>query len=251
MREPLGDRNCKEEKVLKTTSTIYALIFSLLFTCIFSSASAQEPEIVVTGHGSASLMPDRATIEFSITTRAKTSSDAANNNIVIYSKIVDALSKEGYSKQEIFTSKYKVDPYYDRSEKRKHLGYTALHVFHIYQNDFERIGILVDTLLDAGATNVNKIKFFSSKVDSLRQVALAKAVKTAQADAEAMANAAGGALGSLIKLTTQIDERRRDPDIQAIALVSGVERSTSITPNKLIVKARVLGYWKFREPEEQ
>jgi uncharacterized protein YggE len=67
-------------------------------------------------------------------------------------------------------------------------------------------------------------------------------VVNARARAEVLAGAAQGRLGTMLELTTQVNEGTFG---RAQAYASRLEQMTTITPGELTISATVLGRWRF------
>ena len=82
-------------------------------------------------------------------------------------------------------------------------GYRAQNTVQLEIRNLESVGKVIDAVLAAGATNLSALSLYASNTDGARREALQKAVAKARADAEVVASAAGGSLGSLLELTTE------------------------------------------------
>lgn len=66
----------------------------------------------------------------------------------------------------------------------------------------DQVGTLIDAALGGGVNVVGSLRFYSSRADEARRLALADAVTKGALDGDAMARAAGGTLGPLIEMST-------------------------------------------------
>jgi len=213
--------------------------------------AGEASEIVVTGLGTASIMPDKATVHFSIDTFKKTAEEAAEENARNYELLISAMGEIGYERNKIYTTSYRVDQRFDRKKRKKIIGYSANHYLYVSTKEIGRINEIVDVVLRSGVTRIREVKYASTRADSVRRVALSAAVRNARADAEAMALAAEGELDSLIELTTHYPDNptfKRDRS-EALAFKAGIVRGMSITPAIIIKKVTVLGRWIFIGPQ--
>lgn len=135
------------------------------------------------------------------------------------------------------------------------MGYQAYHLVELTTDDIKTVGEIVDSTRIEGVTRIERIRFWSSKIDSVERAALKEAVGKAHMSAKAMAEAADGFLGDLIELTTNYPEnptydRRRRNIEEALSLRAGIVKvsSTSIVPKKVGVRISVLGRWVFIGP---
>ena len=205
-------------------------------------------EIVVTGLGIASINPDSVRINFSIESTMKTAIEAADETARKYEQLILSMQGIGFDADDIITKRYQTEPQWDRprDKKPKFLGYRAGHETYISTTELEKVEVIIDLILSSGISRIRKLEYYSTKMDSIRCVALSRAVANAKNEAETMAYAAGGSLGSLIELTTHYPENptfaRKGGEA---AFKSGIVRSISITPEPITKVVTVLGRWEF------
>jgi len=210
---------------------------------------AQEPppageraaEIAVTGSGTVRLSPDYATVQFSVVTRDAQAARAAEANARAMSAVRAALqARLSVPGDSLPTVWYAVSAEYDRGRQ---VGYQAQSVVAARVRDLSRVGAAIDAALEAGATGIQGIQFGSSRREAAQQEALAQAVRDAQRQAEAMAAAAGGRLGSLISMSTL--GAGPEPPVPVMRAVQAMEAETPIAPPVLEVTATVSARWRF------
>jgi uncharacterized protein YggE len=126
-------------------------------------------------------------------------------------------------------------------------GYIARNIVQADVRRIEQVGPLIDGALGAGGNMVNSLRFFSSRADEARRLALADAVVKARSDAETMAKAAGGMLGPLIEMSTAGDVRPAVYDVMVSARMAASESSapTPIDPGEQIVTVSISARWTF------
>lgn len=236
-----------------TRPTLIALLVAATSTVAHAQSAVPTfapppPQIVATGHGESKIAPDRATIMVAVETRAKTAVEAGQMNARKLKAVQDTLIRLGVPRDQMSTVNYSVMPDWRYEERTQRLvGYVASNTLRIEIRKLDQVGQIIDASLKAGANNINSVEFTASMIDSARRVAIAKAVTQARGDAEAMARAAGGSLGSLLELTTQDMGPRPMMDMQmrtmAPARAESVE--TPITPGLQTVMATVFARWQF------
>lgn len=225
-------------------------IFGLTASVSSLGAQAQSagglPEIVTTGIGEASAIPDRATIYVAVQSRATTVSAASNDNARRITAVMDTLRALGIASDQATTASYSVSPEMayptTSSQMPKVVAYVVNNSLLIRLRRIEDVGRVIDASLSKGANEISSLQFSSSKADSVRSVALAAAVADARAQAEAMAYAAGGSLGRLLELSTSVPVRPM-PLMQPMAMRAATP--TPITPSEQTVSATVTGRWAF------
>jgi uncharacterized protein YggE len=220
-----------------------------------STATSQGPEIVTSGTGEARVTPDRAQIFMGVQTRAATAAQAGTDNARKTRAVIDAVKARGIPAAQIATSEYNLYPEYDHREPPREgpqtprvIGYVATNTVRIEVRQLDQVGGIIDAGLAAGANMVNTIQFTASNVDVARRAALAEAVGRARADAEALAQAAGGTLGSLIELNTQASPIRpyvMERAMRMDAAAGGMAQATPIEPGQQTLTVWVSGRWGF------
>jgi uncharacterized protein len=192
------------------TSIVGLTVALLIAPCRFSDAqltnSTASSIIATTATGEVRVTPDRATIFVGVQSRAQTAAAAGVDNARRQRMILDTLRALGISGDRVSTMNYNVSPEMQYSPNGqtppKISGYTVSNTVRADVQRLDEVGRVIDAALAKGANEISSLQFYSSKADSARRAALTAAVANARADAEALARAAGGALGSLIELST-------------------------------------------------
>lgn len=235
------------ERVVAITSILaVCLVWALIAP---APALAQEPaEIVVEGSGEVQVAPDRATLLFSIETRAAAAQPAAEENARRQERALRALEGAGVGRDALSTISYGVQPEWDWTErKRRLIGYVAQTTIRVRTRELDQVGVIVDAALAADVNRVDEIRFEISEPEVVRRDALGAAVRNARAAAEAMAAAAGGSLGRLLVLTTRGDPSPPRPVASAerAMAMSMEDAETQVIPGEQTVYASVTGRWEF------
>jgi len=214
--------------------------------------AASPAQIVVSGTGEVTLPADQAAFSVGIHTSGASAAMAASENAQISKSVLDALTAATLDKQDIRGSSLEVGPEWEWDEKarrQRRVGFTATNTISIQTRELAQLGRYIDAALSAGATDVSDISYSAKDVATARRKALEEAVNAARQDAEAMAKAGGGALGSLLLLSTE-----RPGEMPGVALeevvVTGARKAhgaveTGIRPSQIRVTARVTARWSF------
>src|SRR5688500_9238235 len=189
------------------------VLFALAaFAAVASSgtARAQEssrpivPQIMTSAHGEVRVSPDKATISIGVQTRAATAAAAAGQNSQKQRAVIDAIKAKGVPAEQISTSNFNVIPEtrYDREGQAapRTTSYLVINQVTVELKRVDLAGSVIDAALGAGANQINSLSFGVQNADSARRAALTIAVGKARADAEAIARAAGGSLGTMIEM---------------------------------------------------
>lgn len=203
------------------------------------------PEITASGRGEIKVTPTSSLVAISVTTRAATAAQAAADNATRLESTLRALRALGLPSADLTTMGYSVGQNYETTrEGRAPSGFIARNTVRAEVRKLDDIGKVIDAALAGGATEISGVQYTSANSQEARRSALAAAVREARADAEAIARAAGGSLGTLIALSSsgsqQFREIAYDSDFQMAA-----GRATNIMPRDLTIAAQVVGRWQF------
>lgn len=161
--------------------------------------------ITVSGSGEAVAVPDIATLSFSVTKEAKTSTEAQKLATEISNKILEVVKTAGVNEKDIKTTNYSLYPKYDYTQTvcpaiypstcpsgREVLrGYEITQTFEVRIRDIEKVGQIVLGVTEAGATNINGPTFGVDKEDEVIAKARNEAIEEAKEKAELIADGLG------------------------------------------------------------
>ena len=203
------------------------------------------PQISTSATGEARVQPDRATIFFAVETRAPTAARAGADNAQRQRAVLDTLRKLGLAEGQLSTTGYSVTPEmrHDGKESRV-IGYVARNMVQAEVRRIDQVGSLIDAALGAGANVVSSLRFYSSRADEARRLALADAVAKARADADAIARAAGGSLGELVEISTSGPARPFYGE-EMVAARAMADTTTPIDPGEQTISVFVSARWRF------
>jgi uncharacterized protein YggE len=159
------------------------------------SADTPAKTITVSGHGTVTTVPDRASFDFAVETRAQTATAAMTRNGDAAAAIAAAVKGAGVAAADLRTSLVSLMPQTDENG-RTITGYIASTTVSA-KTTIAKAGGIVDAAVDAGATSVYGPNLSRSDEDALYRKALANAVSDAKEKASALAAAAGLALGGV------------------------------------------------------
>lgn len=155
--------------------------------------------ITVNGMGEVSLKPDIAYINIGVRTENATAAEAMNQNSTQTQAVVKALTDAGVAADDIQTSNFNIYANNQVNPEGQPTGttYVVENTVYVKVRDLAKLGDLLDTVVQAGANNVNSIQFDVLDKTKALTDARAAAVKSAKAQAEELATTAGVTLGSL------------------------------------------------------
>jgi len=151
--------------------------------------------------------PDQAVVGTGVQTRAPTATQAMRDNAAKMDRLIATLAKAGIPKKDIQTSGINLSAQYDYSNRDgqpagpRFIGYEASNQLTIKLHDVKKVGPLLDTLVEAGATNVNGPSFSIENPAPMLAQARAAALKSAKAQADFYAQAAGYRSARLVSIS--------------------------------------------------
>ncbi|MEO7142431.1 MAG: SIMPL domain-containing protein [Bryobacteraceae bacterium] len=219
---------------VKTALPFLFLSFSLLGQV---QPMRQLPFIRATGQGSVSIAPDTAIIDLGVITQAATAQDATAQNATQASAVIAALQQLLGANSSVKTISYSVNPNYNYPPNGPQtlLGYTVTNVVEVTVSDLTSVGKVVDTAVQAGANNVQRLQFTLKDDTSARQQALRLASMQAQANAGVIANGLGVHTGAVL---AAIEGAAYTPMPVVGVLASGAT-ATPVQPGNLTIQATV------------
>jgi uncharacterized protein YggE len=208
------------------------------------------PYIETVGTGERRIPPDRASVLLLIESKASVAAAAAAANARTVQAVRDTLRRFGVD-SAVTTAGYNVGPNYepprpmDREGPRQ-VGYVARTVLRVPLGRIETVGRAIDAGLAGGATGVQGVVFEASTARAARRDALALAAAEAREDAERLARALGGTLGSLLSTSTSgVGFDPRGVAQRRISASVDMSYSTQIAPDEIVVTAVVTTRWRF------
>ena len=181
--------------------TLVSMIMALciLFSC--SLVQAQEMRtIAVDGSSTIKVAPNKATVSISIT---KNSKEAANKNAAVMNKIQSALLGLTITEENIQTTNYSLYPIYDaKSNSREITGYSVTNEISVNIDNIALVGIVIDTAINSGASNVDSIEFGLKDSQQYKEKALREAILDAKRKAEVVASTLGKNIVNVVSVNT-------------------------------------------------
>lgn len=183
--------------------------------------------------------PDQATIGTGLQTRAPTAAQAMRDNAAKMDKLIAALAKAGIAKADIQTSGINLSAQYDYSDRAgqpdgpRFIGYEAMNQLNVKVRDIRKVGTLLDTLVTAGATNVNGPAFTIGDPAPMLQQARAQALKSANAQADFYAQAAGYRSARLVSISESNSGGHPPVPMVATRFKADAAQATPVEPGQV------------------
>ncbi len=169
--------------------------------------------LTVSGEGKSLRTPDIALFTAGVTTQGKSAGEALSANSVAMDRVIAQLRAAGIAGRDIQTSNLNVEPVYSDPNREaamaarysgqpyvapdqeaampKIIGYRASNSVSVRQRDLKNFGRVIDTLVAAGANQVNGPSFTMIDPEPALDEARVQAVQKARERAELYARAAG------------------------------------------------------------
>jgi uncharacterized protein YggE len=155
----------------------------------------------LSAEGRVARAPDLAVFTAGVTSQGKTAAEALSANSADMNRVIAALKKAGIADKDIQTSNLNLNPIYAPQRtmpdgqvvpaQPQIVGYQVSNQVTVRQRDLKGFGRVLDTLVAAGANQINGPSFELDQPDAATDEARTIAVKKARARAELYASAAG------------------------------------------------------------
>lgn len=200
------------------------------------------PAVVTSGEGVVKRAPDRAWVQVTVESRARSPREAQKLNAAAMSAVLQKLkSAGGLPGDAIQTRAYDLQPEYDYANGKQTLrGYLARNSLEVRVDDLPRLGEVLDVAVSSGANAVGNIRFDLKDRDAAEREALRLAVD----DARKRADAAASGAGLQVERVVRIEEHRMvetppRPVMMAMRAKEDVAAQPPIEAGELEIRAGV------------
>ncbi len=167
--------------------------------------------LTLSAEGRSTRAPDVAVFSAGVATSGKTAGEALAANAARMNAVFAALKRAGIADKDIQTSNLSLNPVYaDTSRQPKNpldqvvppvIGYQVNNTVTVKQRKLGEFGKVIDTLVEAGANQVNGPSFEMDNADAALDEARAQAMTAARARAALYAKAAGLKVVRILTIT--------------------------------------------------
>lgn len=207
--------------------------------------STERPEtddartVSVGASGTAETSPDQAVVTVAVVTTADTASAARSELAANVSRMRAALTDAGVADDQIRTQRYDISRNYEARDDPTAPAYRAMHAFRITVTDTDRVGAVIDTAVENGATNVDDVRFTLSTETrrELRQQALEDAMANARGQAETLAESGDLTITGVGAISTV--ERGYGPVAYESAALAAGDAGTTVESGPVSVSVQV------------
>lgn len=210
------------------------LVFALVGLAASQAAAQPQPTqaiaplgpdsalLSLTAEGQSRRTPDLAIFSAGVVTQAESASEALAENSRRMDRVVAALRSAGIAERDIQTSQISLQPRYSNPELEAQLrarqtrepyvpppqpeapriiGYEAHNNVQVRVRRLDRMGGIIDTLIENGANQVNGPSFTLDEPDAALDEARTEAVTNARQRAELYARAAGMRVARILSIS--------------------------------------------------
>ena len=202
--------------------------------------------LTVVAEGRTTRQPDLAVFSAGVTTQAKTAAAALAENSNAMTKVVAELKRAGIAARDIQTSNLSINPVYaqqtrpvDEPQAPVIVGYQVSNQVTIRQRKLGDYGKVIDTLVSAGANQVNGPSFQLDNSDAALDEARIAAMKAARARAELYARAAGLRVARIVSISEGQNYQPGPPMVYARMAMDKSEAAPPVESGELELTANV------------
>lgn len=223
--------------------TLLTFLTIALFTARVASAQeapgAAPPSIVTSGEAVVRRAPDEAYMTATVETRGRGPREVQQQNATAMSAVLQRLTVLGVPKDSVRTLGYTVQQEIDYvNGRRVPKEFVARNAVEVRVVPVERTGDVLDGLVQAGATTVDRVRFDVKDRPALEREALRLAVIDARARADAAAAGAGRTVDRVLRIDDTRQPDYRGPVMMSARAASG-DAATPIEPGVVEIRATV------------
>ena len=200
----------------------------------------QVPMIVTSGEATIHRVPDQAFVSVSVETRSRMPRDAQKQNADAMSAVQQKLIEAGIQKDAIRTTGYSIQQEFDFTNGRRvPRDYVAHNGIEVRLDGVERVGEILDLVVQAGATSVLGVRFDVKDRTVLERDVLMHAVEDARARADALAAGAGRTVDRVIRIDDMRQPRLPPQPVMTMRAQAADSAQTPIEPGLIEIHAQV------------
>ncbi len=177
------------------------LVAGAVFAATPGLADEAASTLTVSGSGRVQAAPDAATLDAGVTTQARRAKDAIHGNSRAMEALLAALGDQTIDSKDIQTRQLQLTPVYPQGGRRAGIeGYRASSRVRVRVREIDRVGSVLDALVEAGANELGSISFTVLDPEPFLDRARAAAVADARRKAALFASEAGVRLGRILEI---------------------------------------------------
>ena len=200
---------------------LIVLLIAIFSLPVFAQANLpvnQLPTIQVTGTAEIQVVPDTATLSFTVAKNSKSVAEAKKQNDDVIIKVSNleknfgigtTYIKHDYIRVKEVTKRIKIKDSDDYEEVFD--GYRVSRNLIVKLRDITKFEAFLTALLEAGIDDVESVSFSSSELRKYKDQARAQAIKAAREKADALAKAVGQTIGKAVSIEEKNIDGYRSP----------------------------------------
>lgn len=179
---------------------LFVVIFPLIV--LGAPALAEEPRIVsVVGRSMAHVEPDTASIELGVLVRGTKLASVKDETNRRIGEVMDALKSVGLADDALRTSQMNLSLKLPRESKiREEPRFEMYRQVSVHVSDLSLLGAILEKAIEAGANQIDGIRYSTSTEMKLKERLLDEAIENAKVQAERLAKGFGARLGKVIEI---------------------------------------------------
>lgn len=218
------------------SSIALALAGTALVTTPVAAAQVQiqtsNPVIELNVFEEVEVVPDVVSISAGVTTDAPTAVEALRQNSIAMQRVIDEIEAQGIDEDDIQTTGINLNARYDydqREQRQIFRGYNASNRVTIKFREIDNAGRILDTLVAAGANDLNGPTFSKEDDSEAKAEARRNALERGRSMALEYARGAGYSNVRILQIAETVQGRKARPESNAI-VVSGMRSADSDVP---------------------
>lgn len=205
------------------------------------SNAPEKRSVSVSGTGTANLPPDIARFTVGVQEQGTNLTGVQATVARKTDAIIAALVKGGLDKEkDLKTTGYAIQPLYAYPKDQAPVvtGYRVVNTVNATVRNLDKnqdkIGPLLDAVVQAGANNIGNITFGLADPSVANQAARQEAMKNAQAQAQTLAQAGGAKLGMVITISDQTVTPGPPRQVQPYPVATAAAASAAAPPTAIL-----------------
>jgi len=186
--------------------SLVVFFLTMMFT-VAVFAEEKLAELHVRGEARLMVAPDQVSVVLGVTSESSSAKKAIASNNRKMNNIIRALQLLGLDDSDYKTRRFNVQPIWssrpkgaDKQWSSKIVAYRVDNSLHVTTQQLDILGELIAATTEAGANQVNSIRFSLADPRQYRAKVIASAMENAKADAYSLAEASGDKIARTLSL---------------------------------------------------
>lgn len=229
------------------TKKFFYLVF-MCFCFISCYKKIEDDKITVTGVGTVTVQPDKASIIVSVITEDINVKHASDANANTMNTVYEAVVKAGIEPHQITTTNYNIRRLDSWSNNLAQNGqYQVRNSMKIVVFDMDNISNIIDTAIGAGANELNSLTFTLKDNETVVHEAQVLAVNNAKQKADIIAQAGNRSVDKVLTIVEHNDGLYAPQMMVSNASFDSSFASTPLSAGNVTVSASVTITYKLKK----